>query len=273
MLKRTDLKDGYHNLTWEEYHAIDAVRHSWLEALRRSPAACQLAMGGDAAVESKSLRVGRALHAAVLEPLSFLDEYIKWQHKGTTKEGKAERAKALEENKTGLTGTEWDSIEGMSASLKTNPIAARLLNTATDSERTILWTLQGRRCKSKLDLQGDKWVVDIKTVRDIGRFSPGSVTAYGYHRQAGWYTTGMAMVDGVPPEHFYFLVVANTPPHESAVYRLELESLNRGVDEALEGFSEFVKHEGNGTWTKHMALLLEAKSFPPREEETTPLWR
>jgi hypothetical protein len=230
-------------------------------------------MDGDSTVDSKSLRVGRALHAAVLEPLSFPDEYLKWQHKGTTKEGKAERAKALEENRTGLTQLEWDNIEGMSASLKTHPTAARLLTAATSSERTVLWTVAGRRCKAKLDLQGEGvWVADIKTARDVERFSPMSVTSYGYHRQAGWYTNGITAVDGRPPEHFYFLVVANSPPYESAVFRVDHESLVRGEAEALERFDDFIEYERKGTWTRHVNSLLVAKSFPPREEETRPDW-
>ncbi len=271
MLKTVRHKDGFHLLDAEKYHDLNAVRNSWLEQMRRSPAACRLAMDADdSAKDTKALRVGRALHSAVLEPLSFLAQFKKLIHKGTTKEGKAERAKLEGTASTGLNTAEWNSMVGMADSLRTHPEISKLIAAATVSESTAIWTRADRRCKARLDLlKKDAWVLDIKSTRSIERFSPYSVTEYGYARQAAWYLSCFQFLYLPIPDHFYFAVVCSAPPYESGLFRIDRESVATGIDETNQAFSKFLACEREKTWTRHLSGLMVARTFPPREAATT----
>jgi hypothetical protein len=267
MLKQWKKKDGTYDLPYDEYHMVDAVRHSWLAALSRSPAACRLQMDDtDPSKETPSLRMGRALHAATLEPLSFEQQFKQFQHNGNTKSGKEERAELREQGVTGLNETEWASVTGMAESLQTLARFRALLNKATMLEKAFIWTRKDRKCKSRIDMGRDSvFLCDIKTCSNLKRFSPYHVTDYGYHRQAAWYLSGYQFLGLQVPQHMYFAVVANTPPHESAVFRLTVESMGTGVDEVNNLFEQFLQCERDRKWTRHEENLLTATSFPPRE--------
>ena len=267
MLDEWDKEDGLHDIEWDKYHTINAVRSSWLEAMRRSPAACKYVMdSSDPSKETPSLRMGRALHAAVLEPLSFSERFKALEHPGNTKAGKKEREGL--DGATGLNATEWQSVTAMAKSLQTHPRVAGLVSQATMMEKSIIWTRDGRRCKARPDIGAKTWLADCKTVTQLKRFSPYQITDYGYHRQAAWYLSAYQFL-GLPiPEHYYYLVVASTPPHESAVFRLNVEAVSTGIDETTKLFEQFLHCEKDHTWTQHEENLLTATSFPPRQVGT-----
>lgn len=272
MLKPWKKKDGMYDLSYDEYHTVDAVRHSWLAALMRSPAACKLEIDDtDLGRETPSLRMGRALHAATLEPLSFNEQFQPFKYTGNaarTKAGIEERETFRAQGITGLNEAEWAQVSGMAESLQTLPRFKALLGKATMLEKSFIWTRKGRKCKSRIDMGQDiEFLCDIKTCSNLKRFSPYQVTDYGYHRQAAWYLSGYEFLGIEVPRHMYFAVVANTPPHESAVFRLTLESMGTGVDEVNRLFDQFLQCERDRTWTRHEEHLLTAETFPPRQTQ------
>jgi len=264
---------GFANLDWDQYNALDAVRSSWLKAMKRSPAACKLAMG-EGGADTRAMRMGRALHARVLEPLD--EKVIPKTWDGRTAEGK-QIAAMIPADAIVLKQEDYDAVGEMALSLRTHPTISRMLVNASIMEQSIVWKRNERLCKARIDcaktipcpetisLRCD-WVADIKSTKDIERFSPYAMTNYSYHCQAAWYLSAFHFLGMKPPEHFYFFVVANTAPFESAVFRLDGESLSQGLEETNALFDEFIQCEKDDQWTRHEKSLLVAKTFQPRQD-------
>src|SRR3972149_4498010 len=66
---------GIHkNIQAEAYHNWDALSHHWLEELRRSPAHLRSHLT-EPQVATLAMRIGRAAHAAILEPEDFVKRF------------------------------------------------------------------------------------------------------------------------------------------------------------------------------------------------------
>jgi hypothetical protein len=204
----------------------------------------------------------------VLEPLDNHVMLKTWDARTT--EGKEEAAK-VPEGTTVLPRDEYDAVMGMAQSLRTHPMVRNLLTQATMMEQAVLWTRSGRRCKAQIDVGHADWIADIKSAKSIARFSPWAIQEYGYHRQAAWYLSAFRFLKMSIPDHFYYFVVCNTAPYESAVFRLEAESLGTGITETNSLFTQFLECEKDETWPRHETKLLVAKVFPPRQEQVTTL--
>ena len=67
------------NLTNAEYHASEGISASGLKLIGRSPLhywAAYLDPKREPRVETPALKLGTAIHTAVLEPMRFADEYV-----------------------------------------------------------------------------------------------------------------------------------------------------------------------------------------------------
>lgn len=213
-------------LSYEEYEAIDAVRQSWLNKLADSPAHLKwhLDHRSDDEEESDALRIGTAVDTACFFPDEFARKYVAMPKvKRNTKVGK-EFAAAFEfdnAGKTILTEPEYRDVLGMCRSITECKSAMGLLEGA-ENQLAIVWTDEatGVRCKARLDGWNEKLntAFDLKTTRSVRLFRK-SLSDFGYHRQAAWYTEACAQA-GLAPEHFCFIAVDKTPPHGVMVFRL-----------------------------------------------------
>ena len=128
-------QDGiYRNVPFADYLEWDAVSNSALSRFARVPAAAHVPIDDTAA-----LALGRALHCAILEPERFAREYRQKTANGNTKEGKAEAAEAAESGVELLTRADWETVIGMTASVRSHPAAAALLADG-EAEASLLWT-------------------------------------------------------------------------------------------------------------------------------------
>ena len=250
---------GFHALSFAEYAAVDAVNASKLSDFARSPAACRLRMTEPEA-QTRAMRLGVAVHVALIEPDSFGSLYAPVLHDGRTKAGIAERERVAESGATALSEQEHAEVLAIARSLYTHPRVASLLARATAREQAAVWTApQGRLCKARRDLVGPGWICDVKTTSDLERFSPWQVTDLGYYRQAAWYAEADRSLTGEAPDHFFLAVAANTPPHESAVFRLSDEAMDAGREENRRLLDLFLECERTGAWPRHVAELLTAE--------------
>lgn len=252
------MQPGFHTLNFDEYRALDAVNFHRLSDYRRSPAACWLRMQ-EPQLPTRPQLLGTALHAAILEPKVFTDTFRVQTHDGRTREGKAERADAEARGLILLNSDEYGDVNGMARSLQTHPRASKLLGEATSVEQSALWQApQGRLCKARRDLVGPGWIADIKTVSNLDRFSPWTLTELGYYRQAAWYSWAEKCLDKPQAEHFFFLVVVSSPPFESQVFRLTENAMQAGKMENDRLLDLYLMSERENRWPRHVAELGEA---------------
>ena len=215
-----------------EYHADrSAVSCSALKQILRSPAHMK-AYFEIPNKETSSRLIGTALHAAVLEPVMFEQNFIEWR--GGDRRG-AKYTAFVEENegKSILTQDEMEKILGMRNSIlayKEYPIG-KLLKEGLN-ERSIIWTdpETGVRCKIRPDNQNPYGLFDLKTTDDARPFAfvRNSVRMM-YDLQGAMYQEGVLRSTGEKRD-FYFIAVEDELPYSTWVFQASAEMLASGME-------------------------------------------
>ena len=227
--KAKTLRAGlYEGLSFAAYQAIPAVNWSSLRLLDESGVAYQHGKTHPRE-DTAAMRVGRAVHCAVLEPELFKTAYVVWE--GGARRGKdwAEFAIANADREI-LTESEMDEVAYMRDEVHANPDTRKLLEQKSGrSEITAIWrdTATGARCKGRIDRLNRNTFVDLKTTRSIDARLFGS-QAYSmlYHGQMAFYAGGLATL-GI--DRVAMVVAVNSKaPHESAAFEIPDEALYDG---------------------------------------------
>jgi len=227
----------------EEYHASSGISNSALSELKKSPLhywSKYLAPERPPSHETPAMRIGTAVHAAILEPHLFESEYVQAPKVDRrTKEGKA-AWEALPEHAVKLSFDEWNQCVKMRESVRSTPVGKRLLSDG-EAEASYYIEYDDILCKCRPDWVTDKVIVDVKTTDDAS--SSGfmrSAIKFGYHRQAAWYLD-LLNEYGTPKEAFVFCVVEKTAPYAVAWYYATDEMIEAGRRECMELLNTF-KH-------------------------------
>lgn len=183
----------------EEYDAIKRVHWSALRWMAKSPAHYRhyLAMPPK---DTDGMRLGRAVHCAVLEPARFKKEWAVWR--GGRRAGREWDA-FCDENAgyEQISATEESQCLAVQAAVRSHPVASRYLDRG-ESEVAALWTHEeptlgadlgfSTPCKGRLDYVSDfAGIVDLKTTRDA---SPSGFANQAWrfqmHVQGAFYSDG-----------------------------------------------------------------------------------
>ncbi|NLF40551.1 hypothetical protein GX586_13990 [bacterium] len=74
------------------------------------------------------------------------------------------------------------------------------------------------------------------------------MATYGYHRQAWWYSHGVALVTSTLIDLFVFVVVEKTPPYDAAVYMASEAALEIAEQECKQALEIYRKCMNTNTW-------------------------
>lgn len=237
-----------------EYHAHPAVSKSGLDLVRRSPQHFwHRYLDPNRVIEppTPAMIIGSALHARVLEPHLYDDEYIVAPEgiDRRTKEGKLRWAdfEAEADGKTVLKAEDALQIESMAAAVHRHPAARMILRLPGKCEQSYFWTDEatGEKCKCRPDWHSDdrRLIADVKTTEDASpRGFLRSVMKYRYHVQAAFYS------QGIGAEQFVFIAVEKKPPFAVAVYATPLELLERGHMESAGDLQTLAKCRAEDHW-------------------------
>lgn len=246
----------YPGTPMDEYHRWDAASNSRLSKLRRSPAHLKAYMEEPPPM-TDALRIGRATHAAILEPDDFARLYV------CGPEGDR-RTKAVKE--------QWDALEdqyGVGYVLKpfdynvclrvrdavhVHTKATGMISGPGQVELSMLWEDDntGLLCKARWDRYSPEIaggaIVDIKTTRDASsREFERSLFSLGYHRQGAFYLMG-GEARKLPARHFVILAVEKAPPYAVAVYRLTEGALSAGEEQIRPLLVKYAECKARGEW-------------------------
>ena len=151
-------------------------------------------------------------------------------------------------------------------SLRNHPIAGPILTGEGRSEVTIIFDVDGIRCKARIDRVPDEtdYLADLKKTRDAqpGRWVDGKADAYfqqskfayqvkdmGYYIQAGLYLHGWNQVCPESPRTRWLNVcVEQDPPCKVMVYELEQAAIKRGLEEFKSLLKKLRECEDSGVW-------------------------
>jgi PDDEXK-like domain of unknown function (DUF3799) len=188
--------------------------------------------------EDPRQRLAQALHALVLEPARFAQDYFvpTATPRGTTPPHtdsllSPESAGALE--REWLSASEYATLCAARAAIyayRRAPIAQLLADGV--KELSIYWTDEaGRGWKARPDCFTDEVVVELKTTVDVRPRAFAQIRhRFGYDLKAAHYIDGMRRLTGVAPRFLYVAVELNAP-HYVWVYELSASELARAEKE------------------------------------------
>lgn len=240
-----------------DYEAIDAINFSSLKSIAKSPAHF-VADKNAPRKDTTDTQVGRALHAALLEPDVFAAEYAcPPEVNRRTNKGKEEWAEfaRLYPNQSEMNQEKFEVVLSMRDAVLKNPVALEILSGEGQNELTLQWEdfSTGEACKGRIDrvtdFLGQPCIVDVKTTK--GDASPQSfgreIARYRYHVQAAWYQWG-ASENGYDSSAYHFLVIEKSLPYACRVMTLDALSLEAGYRRQREWLDTYHECKETGAW-------------------------
>ena len=229
---------GIHRgLSMSAYQSIDAIGSGRLNWLATSPLHYRYMLSQPPEDTEATLR-GTAVHTAVLEPEHFETIYACEPNPEAIAPGAVKpRATSLyrdavarlrEEGKVVFKTDEMQGVLEMAVAVRGHSEAARILKKGEQREVSLVWERDGGRlCRARVDILGDRMAADLKTTRDLRRFSPWEMLKHGYFRQASWYVDGLRTL-GIEIDHWFFIAVESVPPYDVGVFTLTRSQLDLG---------------------------------------------
>lgn len=219
------------DLSYADYSKIDAINWSRLKVIGVSP--LQFIWERDnPRPETGYLRIGRAVHAYLLEPATFKERFAKFDGTRRGKAWDATKAHAESGGITLLSEDEFAAAIGCAAAVLANPHASEILKRGL-KEATFTWKdeVTGLECKGRIDHVG-KHLVDLKTAARMNqRVFASAAARLGYHSQLAFYRDGLEAngldVSGDP----FLIAVQSEMPHDVITYRLPPPVIEAGRTE------------------------------------------
>ena len=262
------LEPGSYQMPDAEYFALDAVSHSDLKQVMRSPAHYRAYKDNpDDTKDTPAKLTGRALHCTVLEPGEFFNRYAVLPPDAPPRPTKAQmnaanptelaidrinfyhEFEARAAGKTVITSDQSDNYLQIGETIRNHPELAKLLNGGM-AERAVLANdpETGLMCRCKTDFAVKaadlRVVIDLKSAEDARpRVFSRNAFNYGYFTQAAFYRDIWGWL-GYPIDLWLFAVFEKEPPYAVKLYEVQEADLERGrviYRQALNTLAECMK--------------------------------
>lgn len=220
-------------LASEDYFSADGYEsNSSLKPILQSTAHYQYAK--TAPREDKPhFSLGSAIHAALLEPLRFKNEYVVSPvFDGRTTAGKQAKAEFLSahQGKFIITDVDMETINGIAENVLYHNDAMQLIKAGTN-EVSYFWQDPESDIwmRSRLDSESNYGTLDIKSTDDASaKGFVKSCAKFSYDMQAYVYTEARNQVNG-ESKPFFFLAVEKKAPYTIGLYLASKEMLASGL--------------------------------------------
>jgi len=233
-----------------EYQTLAALNYSGAKELLKSPAHYQTWLA-EPSKDSPALRVGQAVHAAVLQPDHYAADFaVAPECDRRTKEGKEKYAEfqTVHAGKVHLKQEEAELVSAVAAQIITT--MGRLNIVPAHAEAPLAVDYCGTPLKSCVDIIAeDGYLYDLKTTEDASpRGFQQSVRSYRYNLQAHFYRTVVEIAGLGRPRGFRFIVVEKSPPYAVAVYELGPNLMSYAVEDFEEAVKLYASCTASGEW-------------------------
>ena len=250
------MSDVIFGLPFEKYQRLPGINRSALAEIFKTPADCLHAIQHPNRKETPSLKFGRLVHLAVLEPQVF-QETIKFlpEIHGRDKAGRRRATASEKEFEEKLRADnpgcefidfeEWQTISMIAKNCHRHSIIGPAIKEGYP-EVTLVWQHNGIDCKARLDLLCDSNILDLKTTTDVHEFKS-SVYSWGYHYQAAWYLWG-AKECGLNCQNFIFFAVDKNPPYNIKTIQLSPSALELAHHKNLKALELYKQCQETNSW-------------------------
>ena len=244
------LQGIYEDMPNSAYHKSEGVSKSGLDKIDRSPAHYKWPKKFNT---TRSMEIGTAIHAAILEPVRFAEEYVivdcnartHKDYKQAVKDCKHPNASELT-----LTKPESENVLGMQESIHSNAEAMQFLSAPGKAELSMFATdpETGVQIRCRFDwLTDDGYSVDVKKTQDLRKFGK-SVHQYRYHVQDAMYRHVYKLATGDDLKEFLFLAVEEQSPHSNHIFLLDEEAVEIGEFYYRKNLIEYAECINSGKW-------------------------
>lgn len=276
----------YKNQSNAEYHSGAGISKSGLTLVGKSPLhywSAYIDPDREKREETPAMKLGTAIHSAVLEPDLFASDYVvvpsDAPRKPTSVQLNAKKPSddtiaAIEwwqgfnsqnADRTIISGDDYQTCTAIQRQVRRHPAAIALLGTG-EAETSVYWQDEetGVLCKCRPDWMNYQAnvIVDVKSAEDA---SPAafqrSISNYEYHVQAAWYLDGVKAATGHAPKAFIFAVFEKSRPHASAFYYADQDMLEIGRKIYRERLAIYAQCLASNRWPGYPDLL-QAISLP-----------
>ena len=187
--------------------------------------------------ETRALRVGTALHCAILEPARFAREYLAAPDFGDGRTKAAKEAKAAWEASRDpaavvIDADEHELVVRCAAAAREHPAVRDLLRGGC-VEEVLTWTDEttGIACKGRVDYLAPGYLLDLKSTRaETLRQLASEIAGHLYHGQLAFYLDGAIARSRLDALASQVLIVGvqTVEPYDVIPVRLMPEDLERG---------------------------------------------
>ena len=263
-------------MTEAEYRADPGVNKSTLWEIRKSPAHYKYAIDNQEENDSPALRLGRAVHALVLQPDEFNKMYaVAPLVDRRTKEGKQIWADFIEKNEGMEILTPDEASEALAISSSVLNVAEDMLN-GSQTEVPLFWDdpRTGIRCKARLDAWNelpDKYLlIDLKTTTDASTDAfTRSAIGYGYHVQAAHYMNGFEIVKKPDkPIEWWFVAVEKSQPYAVNLIKADDGFIAEGRFKVMELMDKLDECLRTDEWPGYGENVMYMPAWAMQGEET-----
>lgn len=217
------------------YSNDGALHFSTLKYIKQSPLHYAHAVARTD-FDSPSMRIGRAVHALVLQGIEA-DVYEGERRGKAWTEFKESRGSVSDV----LNSAEWAKVQRMRDAVFADQFAREVLDTCTVREEELSWTRDGHPCKGRLDARSPSRsaLCDLKTAKTVEPFAfMRDARRASYHGQLPWYDNGQGKGIGNWSDQFV-IAVENIEPFPVQVFQLSPLCIVQGWDETCEWMARF----------------------------------
>ena len=211
------------------------------------------------------MKIGSAIHAAVLEPESFASNYVVCPPDCSDRRTKKHKEWAAElSGEIVLSGDELTVIMAAKAAICGHPIASKFLP-PDHAEKSAIYTDQatGHPCRFRFDIVKGSAICDIKTISEC---DPETIerdaAKFGYHVQAAHYLEGVRTVDPDKAWRFFFIFVETSEPFRCRVFEPSGEFLECGHAERNHYLVDLIRRNETGDWSEPAENEVNALTLP-----------
>lgn len=253
------MKPGlYYGQTFEEYLAINAINASGLKEVEKSEAhywAAYLDPKREIKEPSQAMKLGTAIHTAILEPEKFNGTYaVAPDVDRRTKEGK-EAYIAFMKDVGGLkviSSEDRDICKKIQEKIRGHALSETLFS-GGKAEVTAVWNdmSTGVLCKARIDYMKDGVIVDLKSIESAAKkdFAK-SCANYKWHMQAAWYVDGIFQITGRRHE-FIFGAYEKASPWACAFYYCDEAVIGEGRKRIDSAMTKYVLAKEKNLWPSY----------------------
>lgn len=246
----------------QPYDTAPGIRWSHLSAVLDSPLHLRHRIATER-TDTAPMRLGRAIHAAVLEPDLFdasahvvPEGYVTATGGLSTAKAVREWVESLGDDPLIVTPAEREACLRIRDAVQAHEDGRVWLREATVRERPVYWTddSTGIACKAKPDAVcprlGLLW--DLKTTASRGGALSldgivRTIAQYRYHGQLAYYSRGLAQT-GMPVEAFGWIFVESAAPYDVAVVQADDAMVAAGWAMAEQALSRYCEAEARQEW-------------------------